>query len=707
MTVAGGTLRKHTFCRVCEPACGLVATVEDGELVKLRPDKDHPVTRGFACHKGLAGLDIHHDPDRVNHPLKRTANGTFERISWEQALAEISERLRTIVDTSGPEAVTAYVGNPSAFNSLARPAISRFLGSLGVRETFTSGTQDCMNKFAGSEAVFGSSTIHPIPDLEHTDYLLILGENPAVSHMSFLGIADPMAALRRAKRRGATIRFVDPRRHESARPSVGDVIRIKPDTDLYFLAAVIGEIDRTAGFDKEAIEKHGANIDQLREFIARFPVERASRITGIEADEIRRVAAGFAAAPRASVHMSTGVNMGRQGTLCYWLLHMLSFATGNLDRRGGNVLSEGFYLSAKAGRADASKNRRTTRWGELRNGPLPGNLMAEAILDSEQPMRAMFVVAGNPVLSIAGEEELQRAFLSLELLVCVDIYRSATGELADYVLPSTDMFERPDITLAGLGLQHQPYAQWTDRVVAPRAERREEWWIFEALAQAMGLDSLLDLSEEEQERRLWGRFEHMLTTRGQSLEALYTPPHCVTYGDHQPGRFFTQHIQTETAKVDCCPPVFEEALKRARNIARELEERPEDVLLLITRRDKYSHNSWYANLPKLRPDNHNTTYLYIHPVDASERGLSEGALAKVENSGGKITATVRFDDDLMRGVVAVPHGWGHQKAPGMRVASQFPGDNVNRLLPRGPDSFEPLSSQAHMTGIEVAVSATT
>ena len=203
-----------TFCRVCEPSCGLVAEVDNNELVSLKPDKDHPVTKGFACHKGIATLEIHKDEDRLNHPLKRQPDGQLERISWQTATREIAARIEALQSKYGHEAIASYTGNPLAFNSLASPAIGSFLLNNQIRRNFSSGTQDCANKFAASEAMFGSSTVHPIPDIDNTDFMLIFGANPRVSHMSFISIADPMAALRDAAKRGADIRFVDPRYNE-------------------------------------------------------------------------------------------------------------------------------------------------------------------------------------------------------------------------------------------------------------------------------------------------------------------------------------------------------------------------------------------------------------------------------------------------------------------------------------------------------------
>ncbi|MBW2314961.1 MAG: molybdopterin-dependent oxidoreductase [Deltaproteobacteria bacterium] len=689
----------QTFCRVCEPACGLVAMVEAGELRALAPDRAHPVTRGFACNKGIAGVEIHHDPDRLDRPLVRTADGLVER-NWDEATGEIAERLRGIIDAHGTNAVASYIGNPTAFNTLAGPAAGGFLAQLGVRRTFGSGTQDCANKFAGSEAVFGSSTMHPIPDLEHTDCLLVLGANPRVSHWSFISVADPMEALRRAKARGASIHFVNPRQIESAAESTGDVILIRPDTDVYLLAAMLCEIDATVGFDAEATGEHGKHVAELRDFVRRYPPERAAAVTGIPADRICALAREFAEAPSASVHMSTGVNMGRQGTLAYWLVHMLAFVTGNLDRRGGNLLSVGFYESAKAGRRSFEDSFFDSEFGRLRKGALPGNLMPHYLLDAEEPVRALFVVAGNPVLSVGGEARMREALKNLELLVSIDLYPNATAEYADYLLPATDAFERADINITGLGLQHEPWVQYSPAVVPPRAERREEWWIFAKLSKALGLRSVLDADAPEEV--VWGRIDHMLKTRGTSLEALRADPHGVRFEDGmETGRFYSDHLQTADGKVDCCPDAFGEALGRCEAIFCEVEAEGLDRLKLITRRDAYMHNSWYANLPRMKRGTRDRNFVFVHPEDAHAREFDEGAKVRVSNTHGAIELEVKLDPGLRPGVVAITHGWGNASTSGMRFAQKTPGANPNILLPIGRESFEPLSSQAFMTGIPV------
>ena len=695
----------RTFCRVCEPACGLVAQVERDALVGLRPDREHPITQGFACNKGIAGLDVHRDPDRLDHPLRRTGDG-FERASWDDAIADVAARLRAIVDRDGPDAVAWYMGNPTAFNTLAQPAVGAFFAQLHAHRAFSSGTQDCANKFAGSEAVFGSSTIHPIPDLDHTELLLVIGANPKVSHWSFVSIADPIAKLREAKARGARIYFVNPRRIESVSPTTGEWLPIRPDTDLYFLAALLCEIERCGGLDAAALATRGKHVAELLAFVRRYPAERVAALTGVAAARIRSLADEWIAASRAggaSVHMSTGANMGRQGTLTYWLVHMLSFATGQLDRRGGNLLSVGFYKSAKAGRRRFEDGFVESEFGTLRRGALPGNLLPHAILHAKKPVRALVVVAGNPVLSIGGEARLRAALERLELLVCVDLYRNATGEYAHWLLPATDMFERADVNITGLGLQHRPWVQWTDAVVPARGERREEWWIFGKLAQAMGFRSPFDGGDAPDN---WGRIDHMLRSRGTSLDAVRAAPHGVAFEDGlEPGAFYDEHLQTPDARVECCPPAFRDAMQRAEAICVELEGEGASSLKLITRRDPFMHNSWYANVPAMKRGARATNRLYVHPDDLATRGLADGAKARVWNLNGVLEVEVAADDGLLPGVVAMTHGWGNQQTPGMRVAHATPGVNANALLPVGPESFEPLSSQAFMTGVPVELGA--
>ena len=695
-----------TFCRVCEPSCGLVADVEDGAITRLRPDKSHPVTQGFACHKGLATLEIHQDPDRLNYPMQRQADGSLARTSWHDACQGIADQLAEIREKYGPDALASYTGNPLAFNSLAGPAIGSFLLNNGVRRNFSSGTQDCTNKFAASEAVFGSSTIHPIPDIEHTDFLLIFGSNPRISHMSFISIADPMAVLRGAAGRGADIRFVDPRENESIK-GIGSHVAIKPDTDVYLMAALLEHLFTAGHVDSQKLVSKADHLDELAAFVAGYPAEKVADVTGIPAQAIRQMAEDIAAAPSAAFYMSTGVNMGRQGSLAYWLLFMLSLVTNNLDHRGGNIYSRGFYPAAKAGKVRGDVNYESTAFGDVRRirGSLPGNLMADMILDDPNPIRALVVISGNPLLSMGSGRRLREAFEKLELVVVIDIYPSATADYADYVLPATDMFERADINICGLGMQKDPFIQYTSYVVPPAAERKPEWWILRAIEQAQGFETeLMDLADYDQAidgLGLFSRFDHMLKQSDLSISEVRESG-TVVLPSLSPGQFFERVIQTETGHVDCFPATLEESRVRCAEIFEELQQESPDQLKMISRRTNYMINSWFHNVSSLKRPKHRNNPIYLHPEDARARNLGEGSKVTVSNNFGEVATEVALDDTLTPGTVAMTHGWGYQ-GKSMTVAATYPGSNANDLLPSGPGSYEKISNQAFMTGIPVSV----
>lgn len=693
-------IQKRTFCRVCEPACGMIATVEDGRMTRLQADKSHPVSKGFVCNKGIYGLDIHNDPDRLKYPLRRSADGQYERIEWDHALSDIAVRLQQIKAEHGDSALASYSGNPGGFNTLLGPSMGSFLLQTGVRKFFGSGTQDCANKFAGSAAVFGTRTLHPLPDIDHSDFILIIGENPAVSHMSFMSISHPMGHLKEAEARGAEVVYINPRRIESA-AIAGTVTQIKPDTDVYLLAAMLHAIDQGPGWHADA-ERHGQNLEALRTFVAGYTAERVADVVGLPAADITELALKFATAPAASVHMSTGVNMGRQGTLAYWLVHMLSLITGNLGKRGGNIYGLGFYERAAASGTSFPDTFIDTEFGTIRapgsGQQLPGNLMADYILNPKDPIKAMFVSCGNPVLSVGGEARMREAMEALDLLVCVDIYQNATGEYADYVLPAAGAFEREDINITGLGLQYHPSVQFTEAVVPPAYERKPDWWIWESLNQAMQQRSALDETDEPD---MWARVNAMLRSRGRSMDALREAG-IIAIDQAEPADLLDR-IQHEDGLVDCFPDIFAPSLDRMAQIFDALAAEPADQLKLITKRDAYMFNSWYANVDKLKKGRRDRNYLYMHPDDAQVRQIKAGDRVQVKNNYGSLNTEVVLTDDLRAGVVAMTHGGGHNGVRGMQTARNAPGVNCNVLLPSGPDSFEPLSSQAHMTGVNVEV----
>jgi len=695
-----GTTAKKTFCRLCEVNCGLEATLDsDGRIAKLRPDHDHPVTRGFACHKGLLALEVHHDPDRLETPMRRTKHG-FESAAWDEAIDDIATRLRAVLDAHGPQGVGIYMGNPCAFNALGAMSAGMFAATLGIENLFNAGTQDCANKFAVGEILYGSAELHPIADIDRADFLLILGANPRISKTSFLSTADPVGVLRAARKRGASIRFVNPLALADM-ADIGKTLQIRPDTDAYLLAAILCEIERTSGLDTAATSGM-RNLDRVRNFARAYPPERVAEVVGLPAREIVQLAHDLAEAPHAAVHMSTGVNMGQQGALAYWLVQMLSLVTGNLDRAGGNIFSARAVPPMLAGEPTPLRN---TKWGDYRppRGTPPGGLLADMILDDANPIRALFVIAGNPLLSIAGGDRLRGALSGLDLLVSTDFYRNATAELAHWALPAADWFEREDLNYFVQGVQREPYLQWTDSLVEPQGERREDWWILSRIQQALGFPSLFDIPGGDALKALWnGRLEET----GHSVDAIRSAPDgIIVLPQAEPGGSLEQIATTMTGKIfDMCPDALLATLERAEPIFESLSGEASGQLKLITRRTHHMLNSSLQNLKRLKTDKGaRTNPLYMSPQDASDRDLEAGDFVIVRNDHGQVIAELALDANLRPGVVAMSHGFGNDRTPGMPTAQAFPGVNVNALSPSGAGSFDPVSAMSHLTGIAVEV----
>lgn len=696
----------NTFCRICEPLCPLLVDMDGHEIVKLRPNPAHELYRGFCCAKGLGFGDVHRDQDRLSVPLKRVnprseLPGQFEPVSWDVALADIAERLGR-VRAESPERIAVYSGNPMGFNSGLAIYLQHFLGTIGTRMTFGSVTQDVSNKFAAAGLMFGSEMLHPIPDLDHTDYLLCIGSNPKVSHFSIFHVANGFEKLRDIVARGGTVCHVNPRRSESSTPVSGETLLVKPDTDVYLLAALINEIYRAGRFDWDFIKQHSINVEGLVDFIKAYPAERVAGIIGLAPHEIVETACRFADAKGASTYMSVGGNMGRQGALTYWLLQMLTVVTGNMGRSGGNIVSRGYLPNAWGDEGTDEERIVTTPVGRYRRfaGALPGNLLADCILGEERPVRALFVLCGNPVLSIGGEEHLRRALAELDLMVSIDIYPNATSEHADYILPGTDQFERADLNLLHNGFHLNPFAQYTDELKTPGFERREEWRILAQIEQAMGLPSMLD----DERTSPFSMIDGFLRQNGLSIEALRAAPEqTIMMPPLVPAETLSRELRTAERPIDCCPTKFATAIMRAEAIFDELMAEPEDVLKLINRRTLQMHNSWMANIERTKRGANSTNPIWMNPVDAAQRFMGEGDTVSVSNAHGLINAEVRLDPTLREGVVAMSHGWGNARTPRLRVGQATPGVNVNRLLPVGPDSFDPISNQAFMTGIPVVV----
>ncbi|MDX6583568.1 MAG: hypothetical protein QOI10_2752 [Solirubrobacterales bacterium] len=712
------TEEKVTYCRVCEPLCGMVATVTDGELTKVRPDPDHPLSAGFACPKGIAMTEVQNDPDRVLYPLRRQADGSFERVSWESALDEIGERLGAIRDRRGGSSIGWYMGNPGAFSYSHPLWVKGFLDAVGSPHSYTASSQDVSNRFAASAFLYGSPFIVPIPDLARTDFLLVVGANPLVSHGSVLSAPRVKDQLHAIVERGGRVVVVDPRRSETARAF--EHVAIDPDGDASMLLSMLEAIFAEGLEDRAAIAQQSSGIETLRRLVADYPPEATEARSGVDARTVRKLARDLAAAERAAVYGRTGSCLGRNGTLVAFLLDALNLVTGNLDREGGAMFGDPpidfSRIADMAGLGTYSKVR--SRVGDLPEvlGSLPASVMAkEMTTPGKGQIRAMFFSAGNPVLSVPNGDELEAAIGELELSVSIDLYVSDTARHCDFVLPATTMYEREDFPLPFLALFSTPFIQMTEAVVEPRGEARQEWEVIDEIAARIGVVPSSVLAA-----RLLGRIGIKFSPRrlvdlllrigpkgdlfglrrgGLNLEKLAASPHGIVLAENLAPDVVGKQIRHRSKRVRLDPP---EILEDADRLASRDGDDPDFPLRLIGLRELRSHNSWMHNAPLLMRGGR-THSARVHPDDAQRVGIADGERCRIISPHGSIEIAATVTDEVKPGTIAVPHGWGH--SGGWTVANAAGGVNVNKLASSDPEDLERLAGMAHLNGIPVRLEA--
>jgi anaerobic selenocysteine-containing dehydrogenase len=702
-------VQRVTFCRICEALCGLVVTVEDDRVVRVRADPDHPLSRGYACPKGIAMAEVQQHADRVLRPLRRGPRG-FEPVGWDEALEDIGRRLREIRRRHGPAAIGWYMGNPAAFDYAHPVWIKGFMDAIGSPALYTAGSQDVNSRFVASALLYGAPLLVPIPDLARTRLLVVIGANPLVSHGSVLTaprIRDQLCAI---TERGGRVVVVDPRRTETARAF--EHVRIAPDSDAWFLLSLLHVVLGEGLEDRAWLDRSASGAGELRAVAARFPPEATATRTGIAPEAVRALARDLAAAAGAALYGRTGTCLGRFGTLVSFLLDAVNAVTGNLDRPGGAVLGHSSLPVDTVARlaGAASYGRRRSRFGGFPDvlGSVPASLVARDILEpGDGQVRALLVSAGNPVLSVPDGPALERALDQLDLCVSLDLFLNETNRHADYVLPATTFLERGDLPAAFLPYQATPFLQFSDPVLPAAGEARPEWWAIEEIGRRLGIvpssvrplrwlgrlglrpspERLLDLLLRIGPDGDWLG----LRRRGWSLARLRRAPHGVVLRDQVPTGVLRRRVQHRDRRVHLWGREIAGEVARLEAVGAG---DPDYPLRLIGMRELRSHNSWLHDVPSLVRGGRRQA-LRLHPDDAAAHGVHEGAAVRIVSRAGAIEAPAHLTDEIGRGVVALPHGWGH---PAGRALA---GANVNVLPGAGPDDLERLAGMAVLNGIPV------
>jgi formate dehydrogenase len=728
---SGSSTTAVTYCRICEPLCGLIATVDDGRLVSLRPDPEHPLSQGSACPKGIAFTEVQNDPDRVLHPLRRTGDGGFEQVSWDVALTDIAARLRKVWDEDGGSAVGHYLGNPSAFSYSAALWSGLFLKRLGSVHQYTTGSQDINSRFVASKLLYGAATQVPFPDLPRTDFVLVLGANPLVSHGSAVRAPRIKHELSAITARGGRVVVIDPRRTETARAH--EHVRVRPDSDAWLLLSLLHVVFAEGLDDRAAIEAQSTGVDLLRGAAAAHPPEQTAARTGVEPDVVRRLARDFAAAPTATAYGRTGACLGRHGTLVSFLIDVLSLVTGNLDRPGGTVFSQAVIPLEDLGERSGAMTYGATRSrvGGFPDvmGIFPSGIMAEEITrPGAGRLRALIVTAGNPVLTVPDSDRLEAALQQLDLLVSLDLYVNETNRHADYVLPAVTFLEREDFPFAFTAASPRPFFQATEAVLKPYGEARPEWEVFEELMHRMGLAMTSGgpltrlnrplLALERRGVRLTPRrlMETLLRTGpfgdrfglrrgGLNGKTAAKHPHGVVLAEHARTGVLSDVVRLPDHKVRLDPDEIADELARLGERHRTdggdgLD--PAYPMLLIGLREIRSQNSWMHNSPTLMKGPRRQS-ARVHPDDAAEVGVADGGAVRIVSRHGAIEVAVTVTDEVGPGTVAVPHGWGHRG--GWQLANASGGANVNRLTSSDTADLELLAGMTLLNGVAVRLEA--
>jgi anaerobic selenocysteine-containing dehydrogenase len=727
----------YRTCPLCEATCGLEITTTDGAVTRIRGDAEDVFSRGFLCPKGVGLKELHEDPDRVRTPLIRQADGSFAEATWDEAFAEIDRRLTPLLAEHGRDAVGAYLGNPSA-HAFGTVLYSRILlKAIGTRNVFSASTVDQYPKQMASALMFGTALSVPVPDLDRTDFLLVLGANPLASNGSLMTAPDVRGRLRAIRARGGRVVVVDPRRTRTAQEA-DEHLFIRPGTDallLFALAHVIFE----EGLERPV--EHLSGLDEVRELAAGFPPADVAEATGIAAEDIRRLARDLAGAPAAAVYGRMGTTTQAFGTTASWLVDVLNAITGNLDRPGGAMFTAPAAGSANT-RGEPGRGRgaafgrhasRVRGLGEV-FGELPVAALAEEIeTPGEGQVRAFFTIAGNPVVSTPNAGRLDAALERLELMVSIDLYVNETTRHADVILPAPSPLEKSHYDVALYAFAIRNVANYSVGVLEKPAGQPDEWELLlrlTGIVTGQGPDAdvaaIDDFVAGEAVRREVGSATSPLAGRDAgavlaelaprvgperlldlmlragpyrlTLAELEAAPHGLDLGALQPR--LPEVLRTPSGTVELAPPALVADVERLHAALGEARASAANGgMVLIGRRHLRSNNSWMHNLPVLVKGPARCTAL-VHPDDAERLGLADGEPVRISSRAGTIEVPAEVSDEVMPGVVSVPHGWGHGD-PGvdLQVAAEHAGVNSNLLTDEL--AVEPLSGTAILNGIPV------
>lgn len=724
-------------CPLCEAMCGLEVHVQDQRVELIRSDRDDVWSKGYLCPKGTTLGHLHHDPDRLRSPLIKEG-GEFREATWDEAFARCGELLGRVIDRHGKAAVTAYIGNPTAHNFSLGRYIGLFVGLADLPIIYSAGTVDQWPKNVSTMLLYGHMWWIPTPDIRRTDYWMILGGNPQASQGSLLACPDALGEIGRIRDRGGKVVVVDPRRTGTA--DVADEwVPIVPGTDAALLLAIAHVLFAEGLVDLGGLADLVNGLDEVEAAAADWAPERVAATCGVDADTIRRLAREIAAAPTAAVYGRIGTCNQEFGTLASWLVDVVNILTANFDTPGGlmfgNPVAWGVNSLPLPDFADGvtfGRWKTRVRGAPEVLGQVPLSCLAEEIASpGDGQVKALVTVAGNPVISAPDAGRLDDALPALEAMISIDNWLNETTRHADVILPGLSALEQPHFDDLITMWAASSMGNFSPAVFPPADDRPAEWEIltrlgamiagfpaddidvgmlddgfFAALCDAQGVDAGATMAHYDH-----GGPERLLDLQirtgpfgdrygedpdGLTLDDFRDNPHGIDRGPLVPR--VRELLNTPSGKIELAPPYITADLPR---LAERLD-RPAGGLVLTSRRHLRSNNSWMHNVNVLVKGKERCTLL-IHPDDAARTGVTDGSVASVRSEAGQVEVPVEVSDEMMPGVVSLPHGWGHDKAgTRLSVAREHPGVNNNLLAPG--HLTDPLSNNAVVNGIPVEVS---
>ncbi len=713
----------YRTCNLCEAMCGLEITYQDQQILSIKGDKNDPFSQGHICPKATALQDIYEDPDRLRYPVRRTAEG-WQQISWETAFDETVAGIQAVQEAYGRHAVGIYLGNPNVHNwgnLLFGPPTIR---ALRTKHRFSATSADQLPSHFAARFMFGHFFLIPVPDIDHTHYMLMLGANPLVSNGSLMSAPGIDRRLKAIQERGGQVVVVDPRRTETA-VKVTNHHFIRPGTDALFLLALIHTIYAEGLVNLGRLAQFTDGLETMEQSVADFAPEAVATTTGISAEKIRQIARDFCGAESAVCYGRMGVSTQKFGGLCQWLINVINIITGNLDRRGGAMFTMPAFdvmgiTKAMGSVGNFGRWRSRVRGLPEFNGELPAATMAEEILTSGQDqIRAMVTVAGNPILSTPNGSQLDEAFENLEFMVAIDIYVNETTRHANIILPPTTGLETDHYDLAFHLLAVRNTAKYSPALFPPENGRLADWQILHELRTRLDKRSphpLRQIARLDVFKRLspakildlglrlgpYGAWGQNLNQASLTFRKLKKAPHGLDLGPLQPN--LRERIGTKNGRIQLAPDIILGDLPRVTALLEDQSSvSSRRSLSLIGRRHLRSNNSWMHNSQRLVKGKERCTLL-MHPDDAEARQLEDGQIVEVTSRVGQLLLRVEISQAIMPGVVSIPHGWGHgREGVQLQVAQQHAGVSLNDLTDE--QVVDELTGNAAFNGVAVEVRA--